>query len=77
MRKKASQQDNAIFLPSAIINKITLFSRLKLCFDLYAYLVNLTFYGTNRILRAIALLFCSKFFQSFESDGKSISFQLC
>ena len=77
MRKKVSQQHNAIFLPSAIINKITLFSRLKLCFDLYACLVCLTFYGTNRILRAIALLFCSKSFQSFESDGKSISFQLC
>ena len=32
--------------------------------------------GTNKILRAIASLFCSNFFQPFECDGKSISFQL-
>ena len=33
--------------------------------------------GTNKILRAIDLLYDSKFFQSFGGcDGKSISFQL-
>ena len=33
-------------------------------------------YGANKILRAIVLLFCSNFFQSFECDGNSIPFQL-
>ena len=64
------------FLPSVIINKITWFSHLKLCFDLYASLVFLVLYGKNKILRAVFLLFCLKFFQSFEYDGKPISFQL-
>ena len=64
------------FLPSVIINKITWFSHLKLCFDLYASLIFLVFYGTNKILGAIVLLFCSRFFQPFECDGNSISFQL-
>ena len=68
------QQDN--FLPSAIINKIIWFLHLKLCFDLYASLIFSVLYDTNKILRAIVLLFNSKFFQSFCSDGKSISFQL-
>ena len=43
---------------------------------MYACLICLVLCGTNKILRAIALLFCSNFFQSFESGGKSISFQL-
>ena len=63
-------------LPSVIINKIAWFSRLKLCFDSHASLIFSVLCGTNKILRAIFLLFCSNLFQSFECDGKSISFQL-
>ena len=49
---------------------------LKFCFDLYANLIFSVLYGTNKILRAIALLFNSKILQSFEgSSGKFISFQ--
>ena len=49
---------------------------LKFCFDLYANLIFSVLYGANKILRAIALLFNSIFFQSFEeSSGKFISFQ--
>ena len=64
------------FFTLVIINKITWFSHWKVCFDLYASLIFLVLCGTNKILRAIVLLFCSNFFQSFECDGKSISFQL-
>ena len=67
------------FLPSVIINKITWFLRLKLCFDMYAGLICLVLCGTNKILRTIVLLFFSKFFHfflPFECDVKSFSFQL-
>ena len=64
------------FLPSLIIRRITWFSHLKLCFDLYTSLIFSVLYGTNKTLRAIDLLFSSKFFHSFEFDGKSISIQL-
>ena len=70
------QQDNGIFLPSVIINKITWFSCLVLYFDTYACLVFSVLWGTYKILRAIDLLFNSNFFQSFWCDGKLISFQL-
>ena len=43
---------------------------------MYAGLICLVLYGKNKILRAIVLLFCLKFFQSFEYDGNSMSFQL-
>ena len=49
---------------------------LKFCFDLYANLIFSVLYGPNKILRTTALLFNSKFFQSFEgSSGKFISYQ--
>ena len=73
MQINFSRQDNAIFLPSVIIKKITSISCLTLCFDLYASMICLVLYGKNKILRAVVLLFCSNFFQSFEPDGKSIS----
>ena len=43
---------------------------------MYAGLICKILCGTNKILRAIVLLFSSNFFQSFECDVKSISFQL-
>ena len=44
---------------------------LKIIFDLYASLIFSVLYGTNKVLRAIALLFNSDFFQSFWCDGSS------
>ena len=44
--------------------------------DLYASLTFSVLYGTQKILRAIVLLFKSNFFQSFECVGKYFSFQL-
>ena len=64
------------FFTLVIIIKITRFSHLKVCFDLYASLIFLVLCGTNKILRAIVLLFCSNFFQSFECNERSIPFQL-
>ena len=72
-------------MQSIIINKITWFSRLKLCFDFCAILIFSVLCGTNKIIRVIVWLFCSNDFQSGkrinkyfpECDGKSISFQLC
>ena len=64
------------FLPSVIINKITWLLRLKLCFDLNASLIFSVLYGTNKISRAIDLLFDSNFFQCSLCDGKFIPFQL-
>ena len=61
---------------SLTINKITWFSRSLLYSDLYASLIVFVLYGTNNILRAIVLLFCSNFFQFFCSVGISILFQL-
>ena len=43
---------------------------------MYASLICLVLCCTNRILRPIVVLFCSNFFQTFELDRKSISFQL-
>ena len=43
---------------------------------MYAGLICLVLYGTNKILRAIVLLFCSNFFQSLECEGNSMSLQL-
>ena len=43
---------------------------------MYVDLICLVLYGTNKILRAIVLLFCSNFFQTFGCDGNSMSFQL-
>ena len=56
---------------------MTWFSRLKLHFELRAVFIFLVLYGTNKILRAIDLLFNSKFLQYFCCfGGKSISFEL-
>ena len=43
---------------------------------MYACLICLILYSTNKILRAIVLLFYLNFFQSFKCDGNSIPFQL-
>ena len=43
---------------------------------MYANLILSVLCGTNKTLRAIILLFCSKYFHSFECDEISISFQL-
>ena len=43
---------------------------------MYACLICLVLYGRNKILRAITLLFCSNFFQSFDCNGNSIPFPL-
>ena len=51
-----------------------IFTLAVIFFDLYASLISLVLYDTNKTLRAIVLLFCSNFFQSFECDGKSITF---
>ena len=51
-------------MPSVIINKTTWFSRLRLYFDLHESLIVFVLCGTNKILRAMVLLFCSNFFQS-------------
>ena len=39
-------------------------------------MVQIILYGTNNILTAIVILFCSNSFHSFSCDGKSMSFQL-
>ena len=70
------QQDNVLFLPSAIINKITCFLRLLLRFDLYTILIFFVLCCTNDMLRAIILLFRSNFFQSLGPAGNSIPSQL-
>ena len=64
------------FLPLVIINKTTWFSRLRLYFDLYARFIVFSLCGTNKILRAIVLLFCLNVFQSFIPAGNSIPSQL-
>ena len=43
---------------------------------MYANLIFSVFCGTNKMLRAIILLFCSKYFQIFECDANFLSFQL-
>ena len=43
---------------------------------MYACLICLVLYGTNKILRAIVLLFCSNFSQSFDCDGNSIPYHV-
>ena len=43
---------------------------------MYASIIFPVLCGTNKILREVVLLFYSNFFQSFECDGKYISFQL-
>ena len=70
------QQDNAIFHHQQSLTKLLGFHACGYFFDLYARLIVLVLYGTNKILRAIALLFCSNFFQFSWCDGNSISFQL-
>ena len=63
------------FLPS--VTKLT--KLLDFTLKIMFWFVCVTFSvlcGTNKILRAIVLLFWSNFFQFFECDGKSISFQL-
>ena len=42
---------------------------------MYVRLISLVLYDTYKLLRAIVLLFCSNFFQSFWCNGKSIPFQ--
>ena len=42
---------------------------------MYASLIFSVLYGTNKILRAIVLLFNSNFYQSFGCNGNTISFQ--
>ena len=54
------------FFTISNLNKIILFSCWTLCFDLCASLIFLVLCGTNKVLKAILLLFCSNFFQSFE-----------
>ena len=58
---------SSVRTPLVIINKTTWFSCLRLYFDLYANLIVSVLCGTNNILRAIVLLFCSNFFQSIVS----------
>ena len=43
---------------------------------MYAILTSSVLYGTNKILRAVVLLFYSNFFQSSECDGKPNYLQL-
>ena len=54
------------FFTISNLNKIILFSCWTLCFDLCASLIFLVLCGTNKALKAILLLLCSNFFQSFE-----------
>ena len=63
------------FSSLVIINKITLFSRFKLHFDLYACLIVFSPLGTYKTFNATDLLFNSNFFQSATCDGKFSSFQ--
>ena len=70
------QQDNAVFLPLLIINKITCFLRLLLYSDLYATLIVFVLCGIYNTLSAIVLLFFSNFIHSFGPAGKSIPSQL-
>ena len=52
-----------LFLPTGIINKITLFLRLKLYFDLFTSFIFSVLHGINEILKAIFLLFTSTLFE--------------
>ena len=65
-----------LLVPSVIINKFTRLSRLLLYFDIYACFICLILYVTYSIFKAIVLLFCSSFLQSFECEGNSMSFQI-
>ena len=73
MKINFSQQDNPIFLPSRILNKITWFSCLKWYFDLYVSFISSVLYGTNKILRAIDLLFDPKNFPVFIAVLENVS----
>ena len=61
-----------MFSLSVIINKCTTFIRLRLYSDLRVILIFFLLKGTDKILRAMSLLFLSQVFQSFCSAGKSV-----